>query len=134
MDEEREQRRVPLPSVTLKGLLHHAETFGVDGVAEVAARAGMTEEQLTELIETLDRINAAIRRDPKRKKLFWTRPTKVPADAGRHARWLLGIPEPEDLAKPSRKKPAAKGKIARPRKEGHGRANPKTGGGARRGS
>lgn len=118
MDEEQERRRVPLPPVTLKGLLHHAEVFGIDGVAEVAARAGMTEEQLTDLIESLDRINAAIRRDPKRKKLYWTRPTKVPADPGRHARWLLGIPEPEDLAKPSRKKTAGKGKIARPKKEG----------------
>lgn len=131
--EEPERRRVPLPKVTVKGLLDHAERFGVDGVAEVAAKAGMDEERLTELIVSLDRINAAIRKDPKRKRMHWTRPTKVPADAGRHARYLLGIAEPEDLAKPSRRRAPAKGKVAeRRKKEAGGRTDGKGRGGARR--
>jgi hypothetical protein len=132
--EDGEQRRVPLPPATVKGLLEHAERFGVDGVAEVAARTtGMDEERLTELIASLQRINETIRRDPKRKRMHWTRPTKVPADPGRWARALLGLPEPEDLTKPSRKSPARPGKVrATPKKEGRGRARPKAGGGARK--
>jgi hypothetical protein len=69
-----------------------AEKFGIDSVAETAAEAGMNEESLTALIISLDRINAAMRRDPKRKHLYRT-PAKKPAD--RRARELLGIEEPE---------------------------------------
>jgi hypothetical protein len=120
--------------VTVKGLLDHAERFGVDGVAEVAARTtGMDEDRLTEIIVSLERINDTIRRDPKRKRMHWTRPTKVPADPGRWARLLLGLPEPEDLTKPSRKTTPRKGKVTEtPKKEGRGRARPKTSRGARK--
>jgi hypothetical protein len=103
--------------ISLKALLTHAEKNGVDQVAETAAElGGMTEEILTDLIEKLDAINDGFRRDPRLKKLYRQRKNSYPAD--RRARELLGIPEPEDLAKPSRKKPPAKGKVTgRPKKE-----------------
>lgn len=83
---------------TAAALRAHAERFGVDGVAETGAEAGMSEESLTALIASLDRINATFRRDAKRKHLHVT-PAKGAPD--RRARELLGIPEPEPLAKSS---------------------------------
>lgn len=73
-------------------LREHAEKFGVDGVAETGAEAGMGEESLTALITSLDRINASLRRDPRRKHLYRS-PAKT--SSARRARELLGIEEPE---------------------------------------
>lgn len=78
--------------VTAQKLREHAEKFGVDGVAETGAESGMSEESLTALIVSLDRINSTFRRDQKKKHLYVT-PAKKPAD--RRARELLGIEEPE---------------------------------------
>lgn len=78
--------------VTAQKLREHAEKFGIDGVAETGAEAGMNEESLTALIVSLDRINSTFRRDQKKKHLYVT-PAKKAAD--RRARELLGIEEPE---------------------------------------
>jgi len=83
-------------------LREHAEKFGIDGVAETGAEAGMSEESLTALITSLDRINTTMRRDPRRKHL-----SRAPAktSASRRARELLhrrrargeGLTEPVHL-------------------------------------
>lgn len=105
--------------ISVQGLIDHANKHGVDQVAETAAElSGMTEEILTELIASLDRINDSLRKDPRTKKLHRPRKNSYPAD--RRARELLGIPEPEaeDLTKPSRKKTPPKGKVGgQPKKE-----------------
>lgn len=85
-------RRVFGKPPTAQQLREHAEKFGIDGVAETAAEAGMGEESLTTLIASLDRINSTFRRDPKRKLLYRTPAKTSPA---RRARELLGIEEPE---------------------------------------
>lgn len=73
-------------------LREHAERYGVDGIAETAAES-MSEESLTALIVSLDRINATFRRDPKRKNLYRAPAKTSPA---RRARELLGIEEPKE--------------------------------------
>lgn len=78
------------------GLLRHAARFGVDGIAETAAESGLDEEELTALLTALDEINAKFRRDPKLKALYVQPPRYGP---DRRARILLGIPEPDPLAK-----------------------------------
>lgn len=80
-----------LPGVTSERLRAHAEKYGVDQIAETGAESGMDEEQLTNLITSLDRINATFRRDPRRKHLFQTPQKTTP---GYRARLLLGIEEP----------------------------------------
>lgn len=103
-----------VPKATSERLRAHAEKYGTDQVAECGAEAGMDEEQLTNLIASLDRINATFRRDPKRKHMYLT-PAKT--SPGYRARRLLGIEEPEDLTKPSRGGPAPGGKVRRTRKK-----------------
>lgn len=98
-------------------LIKHAERHGVDGIAETGAESGLDEEQLTALIIRLDAINAAFRKDPKRKALHITPPRSAPVDPGKRARLLLGIPEPDPLAKTSPDADGLTGKIREPKKE-----------------
>ena len=101
------------PKATSERLRAHAEKYGTDQVAECGAEAGMDEEQLTNLIASLDRINATFRLDPKRKHMYKS-PEKT--SPGYRARRLLGIEEP-DLTKPSQDAPPAGGKVRRTRKK-----------------
>lgn len=124
-------RRTFGPPPTAAALRAHAERYGTDGVAETGAEAGMSEESLTALIASLDRINATFRRDAKRKHLYRTPPRGAP---DRRARELLGIPEPEPLAKPSRPGDARGGTVRRTRtgETRNGRARKETTRGAAR--
>ena len=74
--------------MTVEQLEHHARRFGTEGVMDVALRARLSFEGLVRLQTTLDEIDAAARRYPKRTR-------KTPEQK---VRKLLGIEEETSAA------------------------------------
>lgn len=74
--------------VTAAALLRHAERFGLDGVTDAALDLGYSEDQLTELIEGLDKIEKKL---ADRRK--YQAAPKRRLSARTRARKLLGVEE-----------------------------------------
>lgn len=79
---------------TKKELVTHALRYGVEGVIETAVEAGYSEDQLTELIEAIDKTQAELEKKKlELKQRRFTRYVKPRLSARTRARRLLGITE-----------------------------------------
>ncbi len=82
------------PSPTFADLIRHAERFGVDCVAETGAEC-LGVDELTSLIEALDRIEAVQDSKLRYSRLRRRKPAEI------RARVLLGIEDPQTTALPN---------------------------------
>lgn len=87
-----------------KALVAHTLKFGPEGVIETAIESGYNEDQLTELIQAVDKTLADLeekRREVRTRR--FSRYQKPRLSARTRARRLLGIPEEEEGGDPPAK-------------------------------